>query len=269
MSLAARYASAGWGLVKRDAVMFASYRTQTISQILGVFFSLALFYYIAKLVTVESFGSPAAYFAFVVVGMVILQVVQSTLELSSTVRGELLTGTFERLVVSPYGAVGGILAMVVFPFALALVLALATLGFGALLFGMDIEWSTAPLAIPVAILGATSFAAVGLLFVASVIVIKQTASGAGFFTAVVAIVGGLYFPVALLPGWIQWASEVQPFTPAVNLLRHLLLGTDRTGSLVIELLQLGGFGVVLLPLAILAIRRAIRHARQRGTIIEY
>ena len=68
-----------------------------------------------------------------------------------------------------------------------------------------------------------------------------------FIVAGIAIVGGLYFPIAVLPGWIRWASEVQPFTPATDLLRHLLVDTPLVHPAIVELLKLVGFTAVLLP----------------------
>ncbi len=52
------------------------------------------------------------------------------------------------------------------------------------------------------------------------------------------LVAGLYFPVALLPQWIRWASDVQPLAPATELLRWALVGqplTDPGGVLVLKL----------------------------------
>lgn len=260
---------AGGAVVKRDALRYLSYRTALVGQLLGILFSLVLFYYVSRLVQVEAFASPDDYFAFVVIGIVIFQVLQSTLGVAGTVYGELLAGTFERTVVSPLGAVGGILSMIVFPFILALVIAAATLLLGAVAFGLSVEWDTAALAVPVAGLGALSFTAIALVFVAGVLLFKQAGSGIGFVTAGIAIISGLYFPVSLLPSWIQWAADAQPFTPAVDLLRHLLVGQESRRSPWAAVGTLAGFAVVLLPLALLAVRASVARARRRGTIIEY
>jgi ABC-2 type transport system permease protein len=263
------YLDACRAIVRRDAMVFMSYRSAAIGQVFSILFSLVLFYYVSRLVQVEAFGSPDGYFAFVVVGMVIFQVLQSTLELSAKIRAELLAGTFERVVVSPLGAVGGIVAMIVFPFLLALVMALVTLVMGSVLFGIAIQWDTAGLAVPVAAIGSLSFTAVGLLFVAVVLLVKQVGSGVGFVTAGIAIISGLYFPVSLLPDWIQWTANIQPFTPAVDLLRHLLIGLPMRGSPWTAVLKLVLFAVVLLPAALWAVRASVLRARRTGTIIEY
>ena len=100
---------------------------------------------------------------------------------------------------------------------------LLMLVFAAAVFGLPVEWSTAPLALPAFVLGALAFAPFGVLLVAAVVVWKQ-ATGAAWIMAGITLLAGFYFPVALLPDWIEWTSDVQPFTPAVDLLRHLLIG---------------------------------------------
>ena len=73
----------------------------------------------------------------------------------------------------------------------------------------------------------------------------------------------------MLPDWIEWTSDVQPFTPAVDLLRHLLIGIPLEDSAWSDVLRMAGFAAVLLPLSALALVAAIKTSRKRGTILEY
>ncbi len=93
MRVVAAYASAAGEVVRRDALVYFSYGGRLFSQILSGFFTLALFYYISRLVAVQSFGSPDAYFAYVAVGLVILRLLASTFTAASMgVRQELSPG---------------------------------------------------------------------------------------------------------------------------------------------------------------------------------
>jgi ABC-2 type transport system permease protein len=270
MSLLRWYAAAAAGMVKRDATIFLSYRARFVTTVVSGLFSLALFYYISRLVSVAAFESPDDYFAFAVVGLIVLEVLAATLTLLPTsVRQELVAGTFERLVVSPCGAVAAITAMTVFPFMLALAHGTLTLGLAALVFGMPVAWSTAPLAIPVAFLGALAFAPFAILLAGTVLVFKQAGLGAGFFVTGISLVAGFFFPVALLPAWLEWLSDVQPFTPALDLLRHLLVGTELETSPWTAVVRLTVFAAVLLPLALAALNSSLHFAQRRGTVIEY
>src|SRR4051812_3123095 len=201
-------------MVQRDFAIFVTYRWRSVGMLMGIVFSVTSFYYVSKLVRVGQFVSPADYFAFVVIGLIIAQVLQSTLMVPVQLRGELLAGTFERIIMSPFGVVGGVASMMIFPFLTTLVLGTVTLLFAVGVFGMPIQAETAPLAIPVALLGAVAFSAIGLVFAAMTLIFKQ-ATGITWVVAGISLIGGLYFPIELLPSWIQWMSEVQPFTPTV------------------------------------------------------
>jgi ABC-2 type transport system permease protein len=270
LTAARELGDAALGVVRRDALLFWSYRTRAVSQTLAVFFSLTVFYYVSKLVSVQEFPSTHAYFSFVAVGILTLAVLTATLTaVPLAVRQELIAGTFERFVVSPTGAAAGVASMLVFPMASALAICTVQVILAAAVFPLDVHWSTAALAVPVALLGALSFAPFALFMAAAVVTFKQVTGAVPFVTTALAFLGGFFFPVRLLPDWIEWTSEVQPFTPALDLLRHLLVNTPLRDPAWESLVKIAGFAAVLLPLAALALHRAIVVCRRRGTLIEY
>lgn len=258
-----------WGIIRRDAILFVSYRTQLVAQFLGPLFTITLFYYISHLLTAKSIHSPGGYFGFVIVGLVIVQILTISIGVMPvSVRQELVSGTIERFLVSAHGPINGILGTMLFPlinaiFSGVLMLALATVIFGLPLAG------TAVLALPVAVLGTFAFMPFAFFLVSVVMAFKQAASATQFIIAGVAIIGGLYFPITLLPGWIRWASDVQPFTPATDLLRHLLVNTPLVHPAGIELLKLVGFAAILFPAGVALLRASIRYGQRTGTIAEY
>lgn len=270
MSSFGTHVSAAAAICKRDFLLFVSYRTRMFTTLFTVAVSLTLFYYVSRLVRSPRVGSPDEYYAFVVVGLVIFGVLTSTLSSPvGTLRAELQTGTFERMVISPFGPVRSIASLLLFPLALSTVTGLLSLCFAGLVFGLDVRWSTAPLAVPAALLGAAAFAPFGLAMAALVVVFKQTNAGATFVLTGISLLAGVYFPVELLPGWIRWASDVQPFTPAIDLLRNLLVGTPLEHTAAAEVAKLAAFATVTAPLAVGLLRASVRQSRRRGTIIEY
>ena len=270
MPLALRYGSAALGILRRDAAVFVSYRLRFVSQVDSTLFSLLLFYYVSRLVQVDMFPSPDDYFAFATVGVVVFSVLTSTLVAApATLRQELVAGTFERVLVSPFGGVAGVLSMLIFPFGYAMLHGFVTLLLAVVLFGLPLEWPSALLAAPVALLGVLAFLPFGIVIAAAVVVLKQAMGASSFLVAAISVVAGLYFPVALLPGWIEWASDVQPFTPAVDMLRHLLVGTALQASPWAEVAKLALFAGTLVPLSIWLLHLALRIGRRRATITEY
>lgn len=262
--------AAALAICRRDFQLFASYRMRFFTTFFTSFVSLTLFYYVSRLVRSPKIGTADDYYAYVVVGIVVIAVLTSTLAIPViTLRQELVAGTFERMVLSPFGAVRSVLSLMLFPLLLALVSGVASLTFATLVFGLGLHWSTVWAALPLALIGAVAFAPFGLLMTAGVILFKQTNAGATFAITGITLLAGLYFPVALLPVWIRWASDVQPFTPAAELLRNSLVDTPLRGSLGADLLKLALFTAVLMPLALAAVRAAVSRSRRMGTIIEY
>jgi ABC-2 type transport system permease protein len=270
MSRAQEIASAAHGVLLRDWRNFISYRARFVTQLLSMFFTLTLFYYISRLVTVSEVGSADDYYAFVVVGLIILQVLTSTMyNPPISLQTELVAGTFERLLVSPFGPVAGLCSMLVFPFLYSLANAVVMLTFAYLVFGLPVEWSTAAIALPVAVLGTFAFACFGVALVGTVLIAKQAIAGTNWIVALISLVAGLYFPVTLLPDWIQWTSEVQPFTPTVDLLRNVLVGTPLQDAAWVSVLKVAGFAVVLMPLSVWLLKTTVSMSRRRGTVLEY
>lgn len=264
------YLAGALAIVRRDVQIFLSYRTAFITQLLGAFFSLTLFYYLSRMVQVRQFDSADAYYAFAVVGLIVLQLLNSTMQgPPGSLRSEMVAGTFERIVLSPLGPVRAMAAMLVFPFVSALVMGVAMLVFASAVFNLHVRWETVSLVVPAGVLGALSFAPFGLLLMAMVLVIKQSATGTTWIIAGISLISGLYFPVTLLPDWIQWASHVQPFTAAADVLRNVLVGTPLPDPLWLDLTKLIVFPLMLIPLASAAVNAAVRYGQRRGTIIEY
>jgi ABC-2 type transport system permease protein len=270
MTALAPYRAGGLAMVKRDFWVFTSYRFRPLTQLFGIFFSVTLFHYISRLVSVGQFKSPDEYFGFAIVGLAIIEVVNASLAgLPPKVRQELVAGTFERMVLSPAGAVAATAAMLIFPLAFAIVMGSITLGLAGLLYGLPLHFATVPLAIPVAVLASFAFAPFAIVVAALVLAVKQAGAAATYLVTGLSLLGGVFFPLSLLPSWIRWVSDVQPLTPALNLLRHFLIATPLVESEWLSILKLVGFGTVLLPLALLALNAALRFVQRRGTVIEY
>lgn len=261
--------SASAAIVRRDALLFVSYRLRFLAQGLAVLFTTVLFYYVSRLVQVEPFD-PDGYFGFVVAGLVTLELLTATLAtMPAAVRSELVAGTFERVAVSPLGPRPAVVAMTIFPVLLSLCTGAATLLTATLLFGLDLDWPRALAAPAVAVLVACAFAPLAVAIAAAVLLFKQAGSAATFAVTGLSLASGAFFPVDLLPGWIRWIAETQPLTPSLELLRHVLLGSDIDGGPWLAVLKLVLFAAVLMPLALVLLDASVARCRRRGTLTEY
>jgi ABC-2 type transport system permease protein len=256
-------------VMRRDLHVYLSYRARLVSQVLTAVFSLTLFYYVSRLVHLSGFHTSSSYFGFVVIGLALVSVMYSCFIVPELLRQELVAGTFDRLLLSPFGAVRSVIAMTLFPLVLSFVLAAMTLVIACLLFGLHLHWSTTPLAVPVMMLALLAFLPFGLLFAALTVTVKQGNVGTSWVIALMALTGGVYFPTTVLPDWLRTIGKLQPFTPATEVLRHLLVNSPETASFGASMLKLIAFAGVLLPLSLFLLANAIRLGQRRGTIIEY
>src|SRR3954454_15598332 len=128
-------------MVRRDAAIFLSYRTRLLTIGFSSVFSLVLFHFISQLVRAPSLGGPDEYFAFVVVGLVIMQMLTSVIVLTgATLRQALAAGTFDRLATSPAGAAGSMLSLIAFPHVVAVVEVAYTVFTAFVFFGPAVQW---------------------------------------------------------------------------------------------------------------------------------
>jgi ABC-2 type transport system permease protein len=256
-------------VVRRDADIYFSYRFRPLAQVVIGLFSVALFYYISRLVGSEQFPTPDDYFAYVVVGLVVLQGLTATMTLlPSALRTDLVAGSFERVAISPLGPAAGVASMTIFPMIVAVFAGTVTLAIAAVIFGLPLA-STAPLAIPAALLAILAFLPFALLVAALVLVSKQAGNIGSLVVVGLSLAGGVYYPPELMPGWIRWVTDVQPFTPALETLRHLLTGAPTTDPPATELARLAAFAVLATPVAYRLLVLAVRACRRRGTLLEY
>ena len=137
-----------------------------------------------------------------------------------------------------------LLLLLIYPILYSLLTVAGLVAIGAAVFGLQLHWSTMPLAIPVAVLCVLAFAPFGILLLASVVYSKRSPPGSSYLIAGLSIVAGLYFPAQLLPDWIGWASDAQPLTPATELLRSTLVGEHLHHAAWLLVLELAGFAVV-------------------------
>jgi ABC-2 type transport system permease protein len=267
-ALVRAYIDAIAGIVRRDAAIRLSYRGSLVTENLGIVFLLASFYFIAKLVRVAPFHTPAEYFAYVVVGVVILGVIHASLSIPTSVRQELVAGTYERLVLSPFGGAAATASLMVFPILFSVAVAILQVLVAVVIFGMHIRWATAALALPLGVAGALAFAPFALVFAAATIAFKH-APGQTTALGVVSLASGMYFPVSLLPWWLRWISDVQPLTPTVDLLRHVLIDFPLRESPAAAFAKIGGFIAIGIPVALWLVSLAGKYGRRRGTVLEY
>jgi ABC-2 type transport system permease protein len=262
-----------WAFFVRDFRIEASYKVGFVLSMLGVILNLAIYYFITRI-----FGSVAApylqryggsYFAFVVLGVAFSDYLAVGIGATSrSLRSAQVTGTLELMLLSPTRLPLLLLSSSLWSYAFATlnVLGYLLLGFA---LGMRLEQANVPLALLSLALAIVSFTALGVLAASLVILIKY-GNPLGWAIRVSSLVlGGVFYPVEVLPEWLRWVGQALPLTHALELLRRSLLLGESLAQLWGHLLALTLLSVVLLPMSLLACSLAIGMARMHGSLSQY
>jgi ABC-2 type transport system permease protein len=84
--------------------------------------------------------------------------------------------------------------------------------------------------------------------------------------AVLLLVSGVYYPISVLPGWMQPAARISPATYVLEGMRAALLEGAPFGRLVGQLLPLLAMGLVAVPLGVFIFSKAERYAKRTGKL---
>lgn len=259
--------------IRRDFAIARSYRLAFAITFLGTLFTLLMLFYVGQLVDSSTLTQRThfqqGYFGFVVIGIALLRFVHVGLTSFGTkLRQEQTTGTFETVMASPVHPWLAIVSSGAYDLCRAFLSSVLIVLAGIVLFGLDVHITALSF---VGMLAAAAacflmFSAFGVLVAAFTVVFKQTTAALGLVGGVFAMLGGVYFPVALLPGALHALGAILPFTWGLDVMRGAVLNGDVDGA---RLAMLAAFDVVALPAALALFGLSVRHARRRGTLGHY
>lgn len=257
--------------VRRDFLVAWSYRYAFVTDALGLLLQALLFYFVGLMVDESKLpeigGSPVSYMQFVVIGIALAAFVQIGLgRVSAAMRQEQMLGTLESILATPTSPSTIQLGSVVYdliyvPLRTAIFLALVAIG-----FHLDFNLAGLPPAMLVVLFFIPFVWGLGLISAAGTLTFRAGSTGVGFAIMIMTLASGAYFPLDLLPGWVETAAAANPMAIAINGMREPLLGSVDWGETLQQLLVLVPLALVSLGAGVLAFRRALRRERRRGTL---
>ena len=262
------------GYLRRDLQQELSYKLSFVMQILGIIPMLMLFILLSRFFGNAVGGQLAAYggkyFPFVLIGLAVQSYLNNALgTFSERLREAQLTGTFEAALSTTAPLPLHLSGMALYPFALSTFHVLVILGVGSLMGGVHFHWARLPLALVLLLFTAGAFACLGILSASYIVVFKRgDPIGMGVKLASW-MLGGVYFPASVLPGWLQRLADLVPMTHCLEGLRRLLIRGDGLAGILRPLGYLSVWILAGLPLAYLAFRTAVAWARRKGSLGQY
>ena len=262
-----------WAFLVRDFLQEVSYRTNFIMQIVGVLASLTVWYFLGSFFArfpqlAESLGG-MDYFSYSVVGIAFLRYLSRlNSTFASKVRQEQVAGTLEAMLVTPNRTSVLVLMSSAYELVSSTLWILAWLLMGRM-FGATFHL---PAFLPAALLLVmvmASFASIGILSAGMVIYFKRGDPVTWLLASGSTLLGGIFFPISILPEGAQVLARLLPITHAVEGFRQLIVKSADLQGIWSHLQYLTIFAVIFLPLGLTLFHLALKRARLEGTLIQY
>ena len=263
-----------WSFLKRDFLIAISYKVSFAMQLLSIFIAVPVFSYFGRMFEGSTSGLLEAYegnyFAFLLIGVAFTDYLAVSLRtFNQSLRDSQMMGTLEIMLLSPTTLAQLMAYSSLYAYAQATVRFSMYLLAGAVMFGLNLQGANVFAAVVLLLLSVVSFASFGIVSASVIMVIKRGEMINGVVSAASLFLGGVLYPRAMLPNWLQVVGEFLPITHGLKGLRLALL----KGATTIELLpQFGAlviFAAVLLPISLATFRIAVHRTKVTGTLAQY
>ena len=260
--------------LRRDFHQEASYRLSFLLQFFGIFFSVSLFYFVARLLGdaaspyLQAYGGD--YFSFVLIGIAFSGYFGVGLSsFANTIRQAQTTGTLEAMLMTPTRVSTVVLCSSIWNYLMTTFRVLVYLALGTLFLGVNLGRGNVLAALLILALTLVTFSGLGIIAASFIMVLKRGDPVTWVFSSLSSLLGGVYYPVTILPGWLQRLSHLLPITYSLRAMRLALLRGYPLSALAPDILALTLFSLILLPLSLLAFRYAVHRAKVDGSLTHY
>ena len=122
-----------------------------------------------------------------------------------------------------------------------------------------------PAALAVLLIASVSFFGIGMMTAVLPLISPEKGAQLGFVAqGMLLVVSGVYYPVSVLPEWMQWISKISPATYALRGIRGSIL--EGQGLLWANVWPLLVIGVVSIPLGLAVFKRGEIYAKRHGKL---
>jgi ABC-2 type transport system permease protein len=187
--------------------------------------------------------------------------------LTETVAWERWEGTIEYTFMAPLSRSVHLIGMGLFAVAYGVVRATLLFGVVAAFFGLHMPNADFGTALVLLAIASVSFIGIGMMTAVLPLISPEKGTQLGFIAqGLMLVVSGVYYPVSVLPEWMQWIAKVSPATYALRGIRHAILNGAGVGAVWRDIWPLIVIGAVSIPLGLWVFRRGEFYAKRHGKL---
>jgi ABC-2 type transport system permease protein len=255
----------------RDFAIARGYRSALVLETLEALLGVATFYYLSRFVQSPQLSRalPAGenYFAFALVGFAFFDYLGVSLTaFESSLDEARQNRTLEALLVTQTPLPVILTGSAVYPFAALALRTCVYLAWGALLFGFSPRTANWPGALLILLASILAFAGLGILSASYQILFKRGNPAKWIVLGVSGLVGGMMYPITVLPRPLQLLARMIPVTYSLEGMRAALLSGAGWNRLWPSVLALLAFAAVLIPLSFAIFAWALCRTKVTGTL---
>lgn len=260
--------------IKRDFLIATSYKTIFALQFFIILFGVSMFYFVGQIFSgatsefLSSYGGN--YFSFLLIGMAFIDYHVVSLRIfSGSIQESQMTGTMEIILLSPVKLSSMLLCSSLWAYIFSSMRFIMYLSFGALLFGLNVRNINIVSVIVILLLSIICFASIGIFLAGIVMIFKRGDSVNVIVSSLSMFLGGVLYPIEVLPDWIKALSYYVPLTHALKGMRLSVLQGYSLYQLFPDAIVLTIFSLIFFPLGLLFFKFAVQRAKIKGTLTHY
>ena len=181
---------------------------------------------------------------------------------------ERVNGTLVALFLAPCARVSWLSGFALVGLGEAALMAGSALFFGYLALGVRFDPDIPALLLTLALF-IPALWGLGFIFSAAGLALKKANQLSNVIFPLTMLLGGVYYPVALMPDWLRYPARALPLGYGMQALADAALEHASISDLLPELVPLSGFALALPVAGVLTFRWLERQSRQRGELDLY
>jgi ABC-2 type transport system permease protein len=186
---------------------------------------------------------------------------------TETVAWERWEGTIEYTFMAPLSRPAHLLGMGAFAVLYGVVRTVALFGLVALMLGVHFGNPDFVTATVVLAASSVSFVGIGMMTAVLPLVSPEKGTQLGFIAqGLLLVISGVYYPVSVLPQWMQWLSVVSPATYTLEGARRAILDGAGVTAVWDDLWPLVLIGAIAVPLGLFVFSLGERYAKRHGRL---
>jgi ABC-2 type transport system permease protein len=187
--------------------------------------------------------------------------------LTETGAWERWEGTIEYTFMAPLSRAVHLLGMGAFAVLYGVIRTALLFAVVALFFGLSFPLADFGAALVLLAVASVSFVGIGMVTAVLPLISPEKGAQLGFIAqGMLLVVSGVYYPVEVMPGWMEAVAAISPATYALEGIRAAILDGAGLGDLGGDLWPLAVLGVASIPLGLAVFRAGERYAKRRGKL---